>query len=650
MTFKRKLMYANKSPRRIDRKAGARNNKIINDQNSSFITTVEDKSRKMKLNNRILLFQLPQTLFSSMNKEAVLNKACYAWPPAGLMCLQECLKDSNYDVTIVDLNYILLNEIINNKSFNINNWHTLADKYLDTCKPSIVGVSTISISLNPEDKDYHLTFFLNYLKRINKHIVISGGVNATEHREYLLENGLSDFIITKEGEHKFKFLVDTIYGKYNDAELPSGICYINQGIVNETVGINKKVNVNSNLINSYEKLNIEEYNEVGSLNPFSRMAGQDKKFATLQLNRGCRADCKFCGVGEFMGGQGVRTSPVELVIKELQYLVTKRNITHFEFLDDDLLGGGRNGLDAIKKLLTKMSELKSNHGITWAAGNGLVAAGINDEIMNLIYKSGCIGFRIGIESANPKMLKVMRKPTSLRRLFSSSRIINKYPEIYCGANYIIGLYGVETWKEMLDTYEFTQNINLDWSSFSTYQFTNKDNEIRKNIQSDGKSATEFMPAKDQSYSKINTSNEILEGLDIFELNPNSIPSKNQVKEIWFTFNFLSNYANNKNFRSGGNYNKITKWLDAIMLSYPSNPYIPLFSALGHLLQNDNIISEKMLKKSQQCLEDLYWKRRFKQFSLDYLMKNFPSDKKGVFESLKTITGYAPDAIIAPNNV
>ena len=32
------------------------------------------------------------------------------------------------------------------------------------------------------------------------------------------------------------------------------------------------------------------------------------------------------------------------------------------------------------------------------------------------------------------------------------------------------------------------------------------------------------------------------------------------------------------------------------------------------------------------------------------MNNFPSDKKGVFESLKTITGYAPDTIIVQNNV
>ena len=466
----------------------------------------------------------------------------------------------------------------------------------------------------------------------------------------MLENKLSDFVITKESEHKFKFLVDALHGKYNEADLPSEIFYIDQGIVNETTGINKKVNVNYNIIDSYKKLDIETYNDVGSLNPFSRMAGQNKKYATLQLNRGCRADCKFCGVGEFMGGQGVRTSPVELVIKELQYLVTERNISHFEFLDDDLLGGGRSGLDAVKTLLKEMSKLRDKYEITWSAGNGLIAAGINDEIMDLIYNSGCIAFRIGIESANSRMLKIMRKPTSLRRLFLSSHIINKYPEVYCGANYIIGLYGIETWREMLDTYEFTKIINLDWSSFSTYQFTSTDNEIRKNIQSDGKSAAEFMPAKDRSYNKINTSRKILEGFDIFELDLNSVPSKEQVKEIWFTFNFLSNYVNNKNFRSNGNYKKITKWINAIMLSYPSNPYMPLFSALGHLLQNDKIMSEKMLKKSRQCLEDPYWKRRFKQFSLDYLMNNFPSDREGVFESLKTITGYVPDVTIAPSSV
>jgi hypothetical protein len=39
--------------------------------------------------------------------------------------------------------------------------------------------------------------------------------------------------------------------------------------VKETIGINEKVKVNYNLIDSYKKINIEACNNVGSLNPFS---------------------------------------------------------------------------------------------------------------------------------------------------------------------------------------------------------------------------------------------------------------------------------------------------------------------------------------------------------------------------------------------
>jgi hypothetical protein len=51
MTFKRKLMYANKSPRRIDKKAGARNKKIIKPLYSSpcYLGEIEyQKNKKTK--------------------------------------------------------------------------------------------------------------------------------------------------------------------------------------------------------------------------------------------------------------------------------------------------------------------------------------------------------------------------------------------------------------------------------------------------------------------------------------------------------------------------------------------------------------------------------------------------------------------------
>ena len=52
MTFKRKLMYANKSPRRIDKKAGARNKKIIKPLYSSpcYLGEIEDQKNKKTKN------------------------------------------------------------------------------------------------------------------------------------------------------------------------------------------------------------------------------------------------------------------------------------------------------------------------------------------------------------------------------------------------------------------------------------------------------------------------------------------------------------------------------------------------------------------------------------------------------------------------
>ena len=55
MTFKRKLMYTNKSPRRIDRKAGARNKKITKPYYSStcYLGAIEEQKKyKKKLKNK----------------------------------------------------------------------------------------------------------------------------------------------------------------------------------------------------------------------------------------------------------------------------------------------------------------------------------------------------------------------------------------------------------------------------------------------------------------------------------------------------------------------------------------------------------------------------------------------------------------------
>jgi hypothetical protein len=63
------------------------------------------------------------------------------------------------------------------------------------------------------------------------------------------------------------------------------------------------------------------------------------------------------------------------------------------------------------------------------------------------------------------------------------------------------------------------------------------------------------------------SRNIESGRDVFNLPRDLVPSQEQIKEIWFTFNLLTNFFNNRNFKPGGNPLKIVKWFESIAASY-----------------------------------------------------------------------------------
>ncbi len=605
--------------------------------NMKFNNYCNNIRKNYELNRSVLLVQLPQFNINNVDYECAKSRGYYAYPPFGLMMLKKAVCLEDIEINIVDLNLLILKEISNNNDFNVeSDWLNLLDDYIERFSPSIIGVSTISVSVNPDDSSYHLTQFLTKYSKNDQYVLIAGGPNASDNYDYYLKNKLCNFVVTKEGEYQFNMLINYLMNGFNPSEDISGVMYFD-GDVSRSKGLSDAVIVDQNIVSLYDDLNIEEYNLYGSLNPFSRMAGIHKHYSTIQLKRGCRADCKFCGVTEFMG-RGVRTTPVDLVISELKYLVEQRNITHIEFLDDDLLGGGLKGKESVIALLNAMTSLHESHNLTWSAGNGLIATSLDDELLKLFDQSGCIGFRIGVESANEVMLKQLRKPSNLSRLIDVGNMLQKHSDIFVGANYIIGLFGVETFSQMMDTFNFSNKLSIDWSSFSTYQFTNKDNAKRKNIKTDGKSAHEFVPVKNiLTKSTGSNKSNIQKGMDIFGISHNSIPTREQVDEIWFTFNLLSNYVFNKNFNRNGNHKKIVSWIQSAMVPYPTNPYMPLFSALGLLmLGNKDQASDMFSLSEKRLLSSVYWNDRFSQFHLHNLLNERPSDEEGAFQAIQEL--------------
>ena len=587
--------------------------------------------KEYSLNNEVLLVQVPQCNFKSFNVEVARNRGYYAYPPAGLQCVAKALSNRNLKVSILDLDYEFLKRLISDESFDYHNWLGILDEYLEEHNPSIIGGTCISVS-EVFTGVHPFTNLLEYLHKRDDKIVIGGGVIATNEYESYLKKDLCHFVVDGEGENKVNFLFDNLYNKAGE-HLPTPNIYFRYNErIEQTNGPKDEIDLRGTIVSTYDLIPIETYCKVGSLNPYSRLAGRDTPFSTIQLVRGCRADCMFCGVTKFMG-RGTRHYPTKDLLAEIKYLVEKRGVRHFEWLDDDLLADKKDAAEVLKG----MADIRKQYGITWAANNGLIGASLDEETLALIRDSGCVGFRIGIETGSSQMLKRIRKPATLDLLRAVCERINKFPEMFVGANYIIGLFGEETFGQMMDTLSFSYETNLDWASFATFQFTSKETIEQEHLNFHGKEITEFVPAKDDMKGEIVASEGIATGPELFELPKDSIPSPEQVRHIWFGFNVLINYINNKNLKPGGKPEKFILWVEAVRPTYPRNSYMPLFIALGYTMLGKKELAGKYLAITKKNLKaSQYWRSRFDQYSLSDIVNNFPKTPEGVQEVLEPL--------------
>jgi len=589
--------------------------------------------KKYSLNNRVLFVQSLQFLFESINIDVIKNRGYYAFPPTGLQYLVKALSGRNLEMRILDLNYRFLKRVIRDGSFDYHNWLDILDDCLDEYRPFIVGVTAISVYADVFKPSFPLTNILKRLRDRDDCIVIAGGPTATNETENYLKGDFCHFIVEGEGENKINFLFDHLFDCNQIHKPTPGIYFKFSEKIEHTYGEKDVVTLQGNLIDTYKLIPVEDYHNVGCSNPFSRMAGQDKPFTGIQLNRGCRANCQFCDVTKFMG-IGLRQYPAKDILEDVCYLVKERSIRHFEILDDDFLGTP-TFKEGVVELLKGMINLRQQYGITWSAGNGLIAASLTEGLLCLMRDSGCVGFRIGIESGNAEMQKKMKKPASLPLLRRVGKMLQKFPEIFIAGNYIIGFFGTETFGQMLDTFRFSCEMNLDGANFTVFQFTSKT--TAKETQGDRRTAAEFVPSKDNSKGEITESEGIISGPEIFKLSKDIVPSPEQIKQIWFTFNLVANYINNKNLKPGGRPEKLASWLEAVQLVYPNNPYMPLFAGLCHAMLRNEEAAKKHLDTAKKNLQESeYWYSRFTQFDLTSIVSNFPQNGDAVQKTLEPL--------------
>lgn len=130
--------------------------------------------------------------------------------------------------------------------------------------------------------------------------------------------------------------------------------------------------------------------------------------APIISTRGCPYRCEYCVVGKHFGHK-IRKRPINEVIKEIKYL--KKNYKQFWFVDYDLFFDK----EYAKKLLRALIPLN----IRYACFTN-VEVSKDEELLDLILKSGCHSVSIGFETLNPENLKDVNK--------TSTNNVEDYPQ------------------------------------------------------------------------------------------------------------------------------------------------------------------------------------------------------------------------------
>ena len=121
----------------------------------------------------------------------------------------------------------------------------------------------------------------------------------------------------------------------------------------------------------------------------------------IMASRGCGFDCSFCA-SKVMWNRKIRWRPIEDVVAEIFIAKAKTGYSSFYFYDDDFLINRKYA----EALVRKLQEVQA---IQWVALSSIRSLLRCEDLLPALRKSGCIGFGIGVETADSAVLKRVGK-------------------------------------------------------------------------------------------------------------------------------------------------------------------------------------------------------------------------------------------------
>jgi anaerobic magnesium-protoporphyrin IX monomethyl ester cyclase len=307
----------------------------------------------------------------------------------------------------------------------------------------VAALTMMSVDYNPAIEAARIV-----KEELPEAITVVGGPHPTIMVEEVAEIPTFDYIITREGEVTFPWLL----GELRDGRRPES-----RVLEGEMPDLDALPFPDRDLF-------LDEWRRYGyTLDspevPF--VADLPAPFLTIIAGRGCKYFCNFCQPAErLIFGKGVRKRSPANIVKELGQLREHYNCASFMFHDDCLTEN--------REWVLEFCDLYEAGGFVqpfFCQSRADIIAD-NEEMVRRMAQVGLKGYFIGFESGNDRVLKFLRKGTTREKNLAAASVCKKHG-IKIWANYMLGL-PTETKEEVMDTVSMLQEIDPDWYSPAFY--------------------------------------------------------------------------------------------------------------------------------------------------------------------------------------
>ena len=316
--------------------------------------------------------------------------------------------------------------------------------------PDVIGMQTFCANINRCYKVAEIA------KRINSEIkIVLGGVQVTQLPYESIKNENVDFIIYGEADISFLNLLKAIERNKKDFSDVKGLIWKKNGkvITNPPQELIKNLDILP--YPALELFPIHLY----------RSSSQVRGNKTLHMftSRGCPYDCSYCA-GDLIFGKSFRFHSSKRVIDEINHLKRKFNIDSIQFYDETFTINRKRVID----LCEKMIEKKVN--ISWSCFTRVDL--VDEELLRLMKRAGCYQIFFGVETGVERLLKLIRKRTTLQQAREAFKLTRKLG-IETVASFMLTL-PTETEEETWQSIKFGLELDPDyvyWLTFTPYPGT-----------------------------------------------------------------------------------------------------------------------------------------------------------------------------------